>query len=169
MIKVASTQFCGRSAVTRGAKFQLVSCNLSLAMIWQMTYSHILPKLCSATLITDLRNYSIFHFMFTLGPLTASQKTSFANAQKFLEHPCFDNTQTFKQWFQESHRKSLEVAGMFLENICQSKQDKKCHTYWPKTLVCIINHWASEGQSTEAFFSGRCSLRGMAVLVGRAK
>ena len=33
------------------AKFQLVSSNLSLAMIWQMTYNHELPKLCSATLI----------------------------------------------------------------------------------------------------------------------
>ena len=32
------------------AKFQLVSCNLSLAMIWQMTYTHKLPNLCSATL-----------------------------------------------------------------------------------------------------------------------
>ena len=32
------------------AKFQLVSCNLSLAMIWQITYTHKLPKLCSATL-----------------------------------------------------------------------------------------------------------------------
>ena len=32
------------------AKFQLESCNLSLAMIWQMTYTHKLPKLCSATL-----------------------------------------------------------------------------------------------------------------------
>ena len=32
------------------AKSQLVSCNLSLAMIWQMTYTHKLPKLCSATL-----------------------------------------------------------------------------------------------------------------------
>ena len=32
------------------AKFQLVSCSLSLAMIWQMTYTHKLPKLCSATL-----------------------------------------------------------------------------------------------------------------------
>ena len=32
------------------AKFQLVSCNLSLAIIWQMTYTHKLPKLCSATL-----------------------------------------------------------------------------------------------------------------------
>ena len=32
------------------AKFQLVSCNLSPAMIWQMTYTHKLPKLCSATL-----------------------------------------------------------------------------------------------------------------------
>ena len=32
------------------AKFQLVSCNLSLTMIWQMTYTHKLPKLCSATL-----------------------------------------------------------------------------------------------------------------------
>ena len=32
------------------AKFQLVSCNLSLAMIWQMMYTHKMPKLCSATL-----------------------------------------------------------------------------------------------------------------------
>ena len=32
------------------AKFQPVSCNLSLAMIWQMTYTFKLPKLCSATL-----------------------------------------------------------------------------------------------------------------------
>ena len=31
-------------------KFQLVSCNLSLAMIWQMTYTHKLPKLCSDNL-----------------------------------------------------------------------------------------------------------------------
>ena len=33
------------------AKFQLVSCNLPLAMTWQMTYTHKLPKACSATLI----------------------------------------------------------------------------------------------------------------------
>ena len=39
------------SAYFSPAKFQLVSCNLSLAMIWQMTYTHKLPKLCSATLI----------------------------------------------------------------------------------------------------------------------
>ena len=32
------------------AKFQLVSCNLSLAIIWQMTYTQKLPKLCSPTL-----------------------------------------------------------------------------------------------------------------------
>ena len=32
------------------AKFQLVNCNLSLAIICQMTYAHKLPKLCSATL-----------------------------------------------------------------------------------------------------------------------
>ena len=32
------------------AKFQLVSCNLSIAMICQMTYTQKLPKLCSATL-----------------------------------------------------------------------------------------------------------------------
>ena len=32
------------------AKFQLVSCNLSFAIIWQMTYTQKLPKLCSATL-----------------------------------------------------------------------------------------------------------------------
>ena len=36
------------------AKFQLVSCDLSLAMIWQMTYKvHKMPKLCSATLIEE--------------------------------------------------------------------------------------------------------------------
>ena len=33
------------------AKFQLVRCNPSLAMIWQMTCTHKLPKLCSAALI----------------------------------------------------------------------------------------------------------------------
>ena len=33
------------------AKFQLVSSNPSLAIIWQMTYTQKLPKLCSATLI----------------------------------------------------------------------------------------------------------------------
>ena len=36
------------------AKFQLMSCNLSLAMIWQMTHTHKLPKLCSDTLIEEL-------------------------------------------------------------------------------------------------------------------
>ena len=36
------------------AKFQLVSSNLSLAMIWQMTYNHKLSKLCSATLTQHL-------------------------------------------------------------------------------------------------------------------
>ena len=47
------------------ANFQLVSCNLSLAMIWQMTYTHKLPKLCSATLKSEFalpqtyRAYSI--------------------------------------------------------------------------------------------------------------
>ena len=35
------------------AKFQLLSCNLKLAMIWQMTYTHKLPELCSATLSED--------------------------------------------------------------------------------------------------------------------
>ena len=37
------------------AKFQLVSCNLSLAMIWQVTFTHKLPKPCSATLIEGVR------------------------------------------------------------------------------------------------------------------
>ena len=42
------------------AKFQLVSCNLSLAMIWQIIYTHKLPRLCSATLrrrSTRMTNY----------------------------------------------------------------------------------------------------------------
>ena len=33
------------------AKFQPVSCKLSLTIIWQMTRTHKLPKLCSDTLI----------------------------------------------------------------------------------------------------------------------
>ena len=40
------------------AKFQLVSCNLSLAMIWQRTYTHELPELCSATLKTLATDFS---------------------------------------------------------------------------------------------------------------
>ena len=36
------------------AKFQLVSCNPSLAISWQMTYTQKLPKLCSATLSKDV-------------------------------------------------------------------------------------------------------------------
>ena len=35
-------------------KLQLVSCNVSLAMIWQITYTHKLPKLCSAALYLTL-------------------------------------------------------------------------------------------------------------------
>ena len=40
------------------SKFQLVSCYLSLAMIWQMAHTHKLPwnwKLCSATLTSALK------------------------------------------------------------------------------------------------------------------
>ena len=41
------------------AKFQLVSCNLSLAMIWQMTYTLKLPNLCSATLSSNCDYISV--------------------------------------------------------------------------------------------------------------
>ena len=37
------------------AKFPLVTWNLPLAMIWQMTHTHKLPKLCSDTLTHCLR------------------------------------------------------------------------------------------------------------------
>ena len=49
------------------AKFQLVSCNLSLDMIWQMTYTHKQPKLCSATLsdYADLSQGKISRFLRT--------------------------------------------------------------------------------------------------------
>ena len=43
------------------AKFQLVSSNLSLAMIWQMTHTHKLSKLCSDTLSTCLHPSSLLH------------------------------------------------------------------------------------------------------------
>ena len=50
------------------AKFQLVSCNLSLPMIWQMTYTHKLPKLCLATLkcpySQGLTVVSVFYILY---------------------------------------------------------------------------------------------------------
>ena len=41
------------------AKFQLVSCKLPRVMIWQMTYTHKLPKLCSATLMLYWPDWSM--------------------------------------------------------------------------------------------------------------
>ena len=50
------------------AKFQFVSCNLSLPMIWQMTYTHKLPKLCLATLkcpfLQGLTVISLFYILY---------------------------------------------------------------------------------------------------------
>ena len=42
------------------AKFQLLSCHISLAIIWQMTYTHKLPKLCSPTNNTLIFNMKLF-------------------------------------------------------------------------------------------------------------
>ena len=54
--------------------FQLVSYNLSLAMIWQMTYAHKMPELCSATLIHANFDIDIFQdsvsWNTSLGPST---------------------------------------------------------------------------------------------------
>ena len=48
------------------AKFQLVSCNLSLDIIWQRTYTQKLPKLCSATLKTKKKKNSFnCHYIFS--------------------------------------------------------------------------------------------------------
>ena len=46
------------------AKFQFVSCNLSRAMIWQMTYTHKLPKLCSAILTGTFLPLSLWYLLF---------------------------------------------------------------------------------------------------------
>ena len=54
------------------AKFQLVSCNPSLAISWQMTYTQRLPKLCSATLtvnnISEVVKTLIIHIGSCLKP-----------------------------------------------------------------------------------------------------
>ena len=56
-------------------KFQFASCNLSLAMIWQMIYTHKLPKLCSATLrspefgIPDKGSANLFVFFISVSSL----------------------------------------------------------------------------------------------------
>ena len=65
------------------AKFQLVSWNLSLAMIWQMTYTHKLPKLCSATLSNDDGDGS----ENGKNPIGLdSPNNIFARASRFFEH-----------------------------------------------------------------------------------
>ena len=48
------------------AKFQLVSYNLSLAMIWQITYTHKQPKLCSATLNAYSQWLAFSFFLITI-------------------------------------------------------------------------------------------------------
>ena len=58
------------------AKFQLVSCNLSLAMIWQMTYTYKRPKLCSATLTTSTALWKFFSPLSALSSLTVSSEAS---------------------------------------------------------------------------------------------
>ena len=67
--------------------------------------------------------------MLTLGPLTASQNTSFGNAQKFLEHPCFDNIQTFKH-FDNIFRKIIGNLWKLLGCYMPVKtRTKKSHTF----------------------------------------
>ena len=44
------------------AKFQPVSWNLYLATIWQMTYTHKLPKLCKATLIFNISRFRMVSY-----------------------------------------------------------------------------------------------------------
>ena len=46
--------------------FQLVSCNFSLAMVWQITYTHKLPKLCSATLKKSRNTSYVYNLYFIL-------------------------------------------------------------------------------------------------------
>ena len=53
------------------AKFQLVSCNLSLAMFWQITKSHKLPKLCSTTL-NMFKNCLVEHGLNFLSSIKAA-------------------------------------------------------------------------------------------------
>ena len=75
-------------------KFQLVSCNLFLAMIWQMTYTHKLPKLCLATwrgtltLIFFCLGWKIIKFVLVKlrdNLLALSQVTIFASSLVAME------------------------------------------------------------------------------------
>ena len=50
---------------------KFVSCNLSLAMFWQITKSHELPKLCSATL-NVFKNCLVEHGLNFLSSIRAS-------------------------------------------------------------------------------------------------
>ena len=55
------------------AKFELVTRNLSLAMIWQMTYNHKLAKLCSATLSAK-NMYSHCYYLIMFSDVTDLQQ-----------------------------------------------------------------------------------------------
>ena len=66
------------------AKFQLVSSNLSLAMIWQMTDNHKLPKLCSAT----LKCYSWPHPQVKHKVLSSNPSQVKRNRRLLVKHLC---------------------------------------------------------------------------------
>ena len=77
------------------AKFQLVSCNLSLAIIWQMTYTQKLPKLCSATLIESLsitgQKFSKWQRPFTKRKLAALISSVVPGPQRIQRSVSFPN------------------------------------------------------------------------------
>ena len=66
------------------AKFQLVSWDPSLAIIWQITYTHKLPKLCSATLSCLLKRQAEIQSAF--GSLYIHYLILFFSSQKTLAY-----------------------------------------------------------------------------------
>ena len=87
------------------AKFQLVSCNLFLAMIWQMTYTHKLPKLCSATL----------SHLWSLCPPTSLSGSFFLEKKLTLRDTKNWPRQTFQRWTPASV--TLRVPSLLLLSV----------------------------------------------------
>ena len=126
------------------AKFQLVSCNPSLAMFWQMTYTHKLPKLCSATLsslvakqqpctcITLLRKFlqlpllhdydvKIFNFTFCVN----TRQRSLFSSPEFRYSPSVFNT---RKICQRIERDGINAVNFKVAPTPTKKPTKNCQT-----------------------------------------
>ena len=98
------------------AKFQLVSCNPSLAISWQMTYTQKLPKLCSATLREAMRS---------------------TRGDDFYRRQCF---YLMRSIYRRPKLKMWIIRGNIAKKI-QGKNMRVCRGYLRNALFIYLNHF----------------------------